>query len=55
MDRATNSFSIAACADYVENNVIATIEIDSLKQYNFESATDSVIIQIDSQQEKPIA
>ena len=28
MDRATNSFSIAACADYVENNVIA----DQLKE-----------------------
>jgi hypothetical protein len=55
IDTVNNSFKIHACSAYVENDLIATIEIDSLKQYNYESPSDSVIIQIENKLGNPIA
>jgi|688.fasta_scaffold205134_2 hypothetical protein len=55
MDTVNNSFKIHACSAYIENDLIATIEIDSLKQYNYESPSDSVIIQIENKLGNPIA
>ena len=46
---AENSFTVAACDTYIENTN-AVIEIDSLKQYNYEAPTDSVRIYIRSKE-----
>ena len=55
LDFASNSFMISACDTYVENDIAAAIEIDSLRQYNFEGPTDSVRIQITSKEGHEVA
>jgi hypothetical protein len=55
LDFGSNSFSISACDTYVENDIAAAIEIDSLRQYNYEGPTDSVRVQITSKEGYDVA
>ena len=43
IDRLERSLSLTeACMEYIENDKVATIEINSLRQPNYEKTTDSV-------------
>ena len=55
VDPTTNSFKIEACATYIEDNNVATIQLFSLIQPNFEKATDSVKIRIDTVNDEYVA
>lgn len=46
---------IGACDTYIDNNNVATIDIRSLKQPNFEKTTDSVQIFITTKKDQYIA
>ena len=43
------------CRDYINNNMVATIEIRNLVQPNFEKETDSVTIEIRDKSNSAIA
>ena len=55
ISEAENSFNINACKDYIENDDVATIRIYSLTQPNYEAATDSVKIRINTRNDEAIA
>jgi hypothetical protein len=54
-DERDNSFLIRPCQTYIENDNVATIQIFSLMQPNYEKATDSVKINIDTEDGRSIA
>ena len=55
IDLDYNSFSIEACKTYVENSGTATITMFSLTQPNYEAATKSVRIQINTKNDGFVA
>jgi len=55
IDSEGNSFMIEACNTYVENDNVATIYIFSLTQPNYEAATHSVHIHINTENDGYVA
>jgi hypothetical protein len=51
----SNAFEIDPCSDYVENDDVATIYMFSLTQPNYEAATKSATIQINTKDGQPVA
>lgn len=49
------TFTVKACDAYVENQMMATIQIASLMQWNYEGPTDSVSVTISAKDGSKVA